>query len=755
MKKSFLFLILIGILSCTNFNAYFNTFYNAKKLYKEASDIPRRDNGRASSNAISKYNQVIKKCGIILTDYKDSKYTDDALMLMGKAFYYKGRGYVQAIEKFQELIKFYPESEFYKEAHLYLAKCRYKMNKKQDAIADLKKILSKPDFKEIHPNALLTLAEYYEAEENYLQAEYNLTRIVDNFPKSKQYETAFFNLGKLYWQEEKFQRSRDTFQALKDSKVSKRTKLNARYYVTLNDLELGNYKKALRESRVLLKDEVKADKFPTIELMEARSLANLQKTDEAAKLFQKIVDENKRTEVAAQAYFYWGEMHFQITHDYETAIEKYNKVQNQKRNSDFVEKAVSKSAVASQIIQYYHPDSSLDIETLVDQQFKLAEFYLQNLQQPDSALVVYDDIIERKDLVKTEIDTLKSDLDSLYQAHSDIIDKLTTPDSTSISDSVTTATVDSVFLPLLADSTITTADSSFGLPGTDSLQIAKLDTIQTDSLTIAPDSVATRNTFADSLLSLYTQLKQKIARKEKEYDIYQNICIPHANFLKVWIYDQVKQDSLVADSLASLLQKNYPDNKYTLACRQLLNDEKIEFETEEKKHLQTYTKAIEFLDTHPQKSVDLLEVISKDSTNTYHHKALYALGYIHYFVLEDSVAAKSYWQQILAYDNSDFQSQVKNFFDGNNFIKINRLEAISKAMEAEEASVQDSLTAIQDSIDSELTTSDSLKFLPDSLSAEQPDSLSTLSPALADSLTKPETTSTDSIAKPDSLTKDE
>jgi len=73
MKKSFIFLILIGILSCTNFNAYFNTFYNAKKLYKEASDIPRRANGRASSNAISKYNQVIKKCGIILPDYKDSK----------------------------------------------------------------------------------------------------------------------------------------------------------------------------------------------------------------------------------------------------------------------------------------------------------------------------------------------------------------------------------------------------------------------------------------------------------------------------------------------------------------------------------------------------------------------------------------------------------------------------------------------------------------------------------------------------------
>ncbi|HCX72299.1 MAG TPA: hypothetical protein DHM37_01130, partial [Candidatus Cloacimonas sp.] len=150
MKKYFPLLLIFAIFSCTNFNAYYNTFYNAKKLYKEASEMPRRDDGRANSNAIGKYNQVIKKCGIILTDYKDSKYADDALMLMGKAFYYKGRGYVQAIEKFEELIKFYPESEFYEEAHLYLAKSHYQMNKKTQAIEELKELLQKKEFKEIH-----------------------------------------------------------------------------------------------------------------------------------------------------------------------------------------------------------------------------------------------------------------------------------------------------------------------------------------------------------------------------------------------------------------------------------------------------------------------------------------------------------------------------------------------------------------------------------------------------------------------------
>lgn len=737
MKKYFPLLLIFAIFSCTNFNAYYNTFYNAKKLYKEASEMPRRDDGRANSNAIGKYNQVIKKCGIILTDYKDSKYADDALMLMGKAFYYKGRGYVQAIEKFEELIKFYPESEFYEEAHLYLAKSHYQMNKKTQAIEELKELLQKKEFKEIHPQILLTLAQYYKDDENYLQAEYYLNNIVNKFPKSDEFEQAFFNLGKLYWEEEKYQRSRDTFTELINSKVSKRTKLDARYYLALNQLELKNYDQALQESRELLKDEVDPANFPKIELLIARSLANLKKTEKAAELFQKIIDENKRSKVAAQAYFYWGEMHFQITHDYEAAIEKYNQVQNQDRNSEFVEKAVSKSSVASQIIQYYHPDRTLDIETLVDQQFKLAEFYLQNLQQPDSALVVYNDIIQRKELIGAELDSLQAQLDSLHLAHPFLTETISS-DST-----LTTVVADSsVILP--EDSTEVYIDTlSFTLTQ-DSLNSLPADSVKIDSTTAASDSVARKNAVIDSLQTKFTELQNQISQKQKEYKIYQDICIPHANFLKVWIYDKVKHDSTTADSLTRYLEQNYPENKYTRACRQLLNNQKIEFGTEEEQQLNEYHQAMQHLEENYSKTIELLENIASDSTHRFYQKALYALGHIQYFIREDTLAAKPYWKQILAMEDNEWKDEVQKFFDGKKFIKEDRLQAIKEAMAAEQAA-SDSAKVMLDStktvVDSMNATAknlsalqDSTKLYSDSVKIQKPDSINTLNPAIADTL---------------------
>ncbi|MDY6915831.1 MAG: tetratricopeptide repeat protein [Candidatus Cloacimonadota bacterium] len=681
MKKSYFFLLALLLFACTNFNAYFNTFYNAKKFFREAQDIPLR-NGRPTSSAITKYNEVIKKCGVILTDYKDSKYADDALLLMGKAFFYKGRGYMQAIEKFQELIKFYPQSEFVPEAHLYIARCNYNMNKKNESFSKLKNMLKVQDFEVIHPEVLLTLAEYYNNEDNEIQTEYYLKRIVDNFPKSVQFEKAYFKLGELYWDNEKYNLSLQTFQDLINSKVSNRTKLDARYYIALNNLELKNYDVALKESEKLLSDETDNSKQAKIELVKARSLANLHQTEEAEQLFLRIIEENKRSEVAAQAYFYLGEIYFDILHDYETAINYYNKVESQNRNSEFVEKAVSKSSVASQIIQYYQPDSSLDIETLVEQQFKLAEFYLQNLEQPDSALVVYDDIINHNRSVQIEIDSLQTKQDSLKNFIEDLKKDIVTESAE------VTVLLDSSELKNIEDSLSTLPDSLFYITTEDTLAFAP------DSIAISKtDSLNIKNVKSDSLQIQLEELEQKIERKKQELDIYNEICIPQASFLKIWIFDKIKQDSTKADSILTFLQTNYPKNKYTKLSQKLLKNENLELE--ENPELQEYERAIQYLEDEPQKTVELLEPIAQDSTHSHHHQALFSLGYIHYFELGDSTAARPYWEQILATENNIWQQHVSNYYDGEKFIRLQRLPLLQQYLEKAAA---DTVSTKQDSL---------------------------------------------------------
>ncbi|HHE40430.1 MAG TPA: tetratricopeptide repeat protein, partial [Candidatus Cloacimonetes bacterium] len=174
------FTILIVVSGCV----YYNTFFNAEQYFKQAQEMELRENGRPTASAIQNYNNAIKKCGIVLTDYKDSKYADDALFLMARCFYYIGRNYTQAIKHFEDLIEFYPESEFVPDANLYIAKCKYKFHRKDEAYALLHDFLQDTKMKDHFPKALKILADFHLEEEDYVNADYYLNRIIENFPKS-------------------------------------------------------------------------------------------------------------------------------------------------------------------------------------------------------------------------------------------------------------------------------------------------------------------------------------------------------------------------------------------------------------------------------------------------------------------------------------------------------------------------------------------------------------------------------------------
>jgi len=91
--------------------AYFNTLYNAKKIYGEAEEMRENKDGEVDRNLKEKYNEVITKCGKVIRDYPDSKWVDDAIFLMGKCLVRQGE-YDKGIRKFLELTTNYPERNY-------------------------------------------------------------------------------------------------------------------------------------------------------------------------------------------------------------------------------------------------------------------------------------------------------------------------------------------------------------------------------------------------------------------------------------------------------------------------------------------------------------------------------------------------------------------------------------------------------------------------------------------------------------------
>ncbi len=407
MKKYF-FLIVIVILLVSGC-VYYNTFFNAKKAFKEAENI--RKTQKNSSGALSKYNIVIKKCAYIVKEYKNSKYADDALFLLSKALFYKGSNYTQAIENLEQLIEFYPESEFVPEAKIYIARSKYKLNKKEEAYQYLEKMLNSKVDDKYKAEALLLLAKYYDQDEIYDKAIEKLNTLIKNYPKSEQYPDALITIGKIYIKRKEYKKSLEVFEKIyKTKRFSKHIHLDAQYYIALNYYELKETEKALKIITKLLLKETRSREIPKLRMLNAKILVQKGEYDKAITLFQAIMKDNRRTNFSAEAAYYIGETYFTYLKNYKKAIEFYNKVKTEKNSSEFVEDAIIKSAISSQIIQYYNPTKNIDPLNLLNQQMKLGEYYFDILNQPDSTLKIYRGIFAFKDTLKSKLDSLVAEI---------------------------------------------------------------------------------------------------------------------------------------------------------------------------------------------------------------------------------------------------------------------------------------------------------------------------------------------------------
>ena len=142
---SLLVLTLVSACSVGDFvGAYFNTYYNAEKLFSETEDEilnPRTgkppDQSSSKPFAVeaaskTKFTSVIEKCSKLLQYHPESGLVQGALLMIGKSYYYQNENQ-KAERKFFELLEGYPDGKYKFEAKLLLARSYYRMNETSKA----------------------------------------------------------------------------------------------------------------------------------------------------------------------------------------------------------------------------------------------------------------------------------------------------------------------------------------------------------------------------------------------------------------------------------------------------------------------------------------------------------------------------------------------------------------------------------------------------------------------------------------------
>ena len=138
--------------------AYFNTFYNAKQYYNEADKIRLEKDGQSTPiAAMDKYGKSIKKCQKVLSDYPESRFRIDAILLMAKSRYFRG-DYDLALDNLFDVSKGGSPKQK-EEARYWKALCKWKKGNLQVAIDELNTLLDISNSKLIQSKCHLSLAE--------------------------------------------------------------------------------------------------------------------------------------------------------------------------------------------------------------------------------------------------------------------------------------------------------------------------------------------------------------------------------------------------------------------------------------------------------------------------------------------------------------------------------------------------------------------------------------------------------------------
>lgn len=769
MRKIFgLALLLLILVAC----GIDNTMYNAQNYFKSAQLRPLNANGRPTPQAVDEYTKTIKKCGMILSYKKNSPRADDALYLMARALFYKGNSAFQAKDAFESLIRGYPKSKFVPEAHIYLGKVLRDINQINESEAVLERFVRDPKFIKHHPRALLVLADFEIKDEDYNRAQFWLERIIKDYPKTDEFKEAFFLFGKNYYMQKDYTRSLQEFQTFyKTRGMNKEMRLEALYYIALNQFELGDFDSAKRNARSLIRNELRPEKLSAARVLYARTLLAEERIDDGLAELEEVTKSYPRTEQAAAAYYYWGKYLYFKKGDIDAATPHLNKVRTEFSNSPFATQGQKMATALAQIKRPANLNSRANLQGFLDHYYLKAEYFVSPLALPDSALASYQTVIDEYTLLSAEKDSLSLQIGSLNTE----IDSLNALPEVMLVDSLTVsdAATQEPALELLEEPSIDTEEPSPAdstslnpeppiQPDADPEAEAELDLselkpdlneflAEADSSSATLDSLAVQNTeaLADSLIAA-TALEQRNAiviqrdalqtRLDPMQDTMQRFekeILPFCYFSIFSIYHNMQTGSADAELTLTEMQSRFPRNMYTRAARALKNGNTPRLVDPD---LEAAEESFDALLSHyPEHPDSLLAGMQEFTLSPYPElqlRANYRLGWYYSFEAPDTTLAKDYLEAVLsASDSGDYGSVVRRFYDGAKYL-------LRDSGLIDSVAVADSLSLIEhpeaDSLLFEHPEADSLLIEPgeldsllvhpadlDSLDFEMPDSLNT------------------------------
>ena len=316
---------------------YFNTFYNAEISFKKALKIieesPIIDDG-IPSQAKKLLGEAVENSKLILKEYPDSKYIDNAIFIIAKASFLRDEVAI-AEHHFNLLLRDYPESKFYSLSEIWLTYTHFRMGMIDSARTALEIIQAgEPKNKEklyiIH-NVLAEIA----MEVDSIEQVYHHYELAAEYTPSGSKKTATF--GKLIKIAEKYQdKKRASIYLEKLGEVAPdNIRIDSKMQWIIYQRELGNFDKIIDEIENMLGLSEFAAEYMKLEVELGKVYMDKGDIPIAKDIFSQMVENYSKRDETAEAYYHLGHMSLMQDFNLDLAKEYFEKSKSEKSQSKY------------------------------------------------------------------------------------------------------------------------------------------------------------------------------------------------------------------------------------------------------------------------------------------------------------------------------------------------------------------------------------------------------------------------------------
>ncbi len=324
-------LLLAAMTVSTTGCAFFNTFFNARKTYNQARDQIRKHvkdthkrstAGRLDAHRFDsepqdipeairlQFDVVVDKTSKVVALHPDSRWVDDAILLMGKALYYRG-DYLDARNRFEVFMSEYPGDAKFPEARFWYARTLVKLDLVADAMEHLQAVIEETSDGQLKARCAILSGDAMAEQKLYDRAEEWYTRALTFHAKESLNQEALFKRAYIAFLAANYGLAASSLRALSRTSLDADEAFDVGLMTSKALKELGQFDEALRNVNRLLSDFRYKAYFGAAELEAADILRRKGNADLAVAQFRAVIATYQNAEYNGNAYFFLGQMYDQ------------------------------------------------------------------------------------------------------------------------------------------------------------------------------------------------------------------------------------------------------------------------------------------------------------------------------------------------------------------------------------------------------------------------------------------------------------